>query len=61
MPPDDAKEVFIVGKMKVPGSLKRVVTNAPIDRGPFAEFAKNNPDIELVHDPLPEPLVPSDA
>jgi hypothetical protein len=54
----DLSSVFIVGKMKVPGSLKRVVTNAPIDRGPFAEFAKNNPDIELVHDPLPEPLAP---
>ena len=44
--------------MKVPSSLKRVITNVPIDRGPFAEFAENNPDIELVHDPLPEPLAP---
>ena len=50
--------VFVVGKMKVPSSLKRVITNVPIDRGPFAEFAENNPDIELVHDPLPEPLAP---
>lgn len=51
------ESVFVVADMEIPDSLKRVVTNVPIDRGPFAEFAAKHPDIELVHDPLPEPLI----
>lgn len=45
-----------VHEMTLPGSLERILTNAPLDKGPFAELARLRPDVELVSDPLPEPL-----
>jgi hypothetical protein len=43
-------------RMKLPGSLERVVTNVPLDHRAFSLLAERRPDLELVYDPLPAPL-----
>ncbi|CAN0438829.1 unnamed protein product, partial [Laminaria digitata] len=57
---EQADAVFHVDKMTFPASLERICTNIPLDQGAFERLAAAREQIELVHDPLPEPFAPQE-
>ncbi len=54
---DDFDRVFEVDAMRMPSSLERIVTNAPIDQGSFARVAKKRRHVKVVQDPHEAPFI----
>ena len=52
----DFDRVFHAHELRLPDSLERIVTNAPLDRGAFARLIQARPDLEVVQDPDEAPF-----
>ena len=52
----DLEDIFHVQEMILPGSLRQLRTNAPLELSTFVEFMAARPDVEVVRDPLHTPL-----
>ena len=53
---EDFDRVFHAHELRLPDSLERIVTNAPLDRGAFARLIQARPDLEVVQDPDEAPF-----
>ena len=56
--PEKFDRVFKVDAMRMPSSLERIVTNAPIDQGSFARVAKKRRHVDVTQDPHEYPFTP---